>query len=251
MSNDNITIAKTSRIRDSKLDEFWLQEKICENPSILTLGNLNVVYKETESGGGRLDILLIDRSDDTMYEVEVMLGKTDESHIVRTIAYWDNEQRKWPQRQHFAVLVAESFEKDFFRIIYRFSHSIPIIAIQVNMVEVAGNKALHFSKIIDTFTEPEEEPEKEYKKIDEADWNESSPSSLEAAKILHEIVKPIYPDSKLHYVQNYISILVKGKSRFAVRKRPANQSEIRVWCSDKMKVKATELFADKKTRFRA
>jgi hypothetical protein len=86
MDNDNITIAKTSRIRDSKLDEFWLHEKICENPSILTLGNLSVVYKETESCGGRLDILLINRTDETMYEVEVMLGDTDESHIVRTIA---------------------------------------------------------------------------------------------------------------------------------------------------------------------
>jgi len=45
-----------------------------------------------------------------MYEVEVMLGETDPSHIIRSIEYWDNEKRKYPQRQHFAVLIAESFD---------------------------------------------------------------------------------------------------------------------------------------------
>src|SRR6185369_16223540 len=99
---------------------------------------------------------LKDSEDDKMFEVEVMLGQTDETHIVRTIAYWDNEQRKFPQRQHFAVLVAERFDRDFFNVIYRFSHSIPIIAVQVNLVEVAGQHALHFSKVIDTYQEPED-----------------------------------------------------------------------------------------------
>ncbi len=41
-----------------------------------------------------------------MYEIEVQLGETDPSHIIRTIEYWDLVKRKWPQRQHFAVLVA-------------------------------------------------------------------------------------------------------------------------------------------------
>jgi hypothetical protein len=85
--------------------------------------------------------------------VEIMLGETDESHIIRTIEYWDNEKRRWPQRQHYAVLVAESITRRFFNVIQLLSHSIPIIAVQVNMIESGGQKALHFSKILDTYEE--------------------------------------------------------------------------------------------------
>jgi len=87
-----------------------------------------------------LDILLKNPEDDTMYEVEVMLGETDETHIIRTIEYWDNEKRKWPQRQHYAVLVAENITRRFFNVIQLFSHSIPIIGIQANLIEVNDQK---------------------------------------------------------------------------------------------------------------
>jgi len=33
----------------------------------------------------------------TRYHVELQLGATDESHIIRTIEYWDTERRRWPQ----------------------------------------------------------------------------------------------------------------------------------------------------------
>ena len=57
-------------------------------------------YPRPKTGVDRripLDILLKDPQDDTMFEVEVMLGETDETHIIRTIEYWDNEKRRWPQ----------------------------------------------------------------------------------------------------------------------------------------------------------
>ena len=92
----NIPIAKDLGIRELGLDEYWLQDQIYETPACLGLGDFEVVTKErVQSSGGRLDILLKD-PDDTMYEVEVMLGATDESHIIRTIEYWDNEKRRWP-----------------------------------------------------------------------------------------------------------------------------------------------------------
>ena len=70
-----------------------------------------------------------------MYEVETMLGETDPDHIVRTIEYWDLMKRKWPQRQHYAVLVAERITKRFFNVIQILSSAVPLIAIQVNVVE--------------------------------------------------------------------------------------------------------------------
>ena len=134
MSNE-IEIAQFISIREAGFDEYWLQNQIFENPACLGLGELEAIAKERQqSSGGRLDILLKNSEDDSMYEVEVMLGETDETHIIRTIEYWDNEKRKWPQRQHFAVLVAEHINRRFFNVIHLLSHSIPIIAIQATLL---------------------------------------------------------------------------------------------------------------------
>ena len=105
--SDQVIIGTTKSIRSCGHNEYWLQDHIAENPSILQLGELEVISRERkQSSGGRLDMLLKDPEDDSMYEVEIMLGDTDETHIIRTIEYWDNEKRKWPKRQHYAVIVA-------------------------------------------------------------------------------------------------------------------------------------------------
>ena len=74
-------------------DEKLIQQLIADDPSILTLGPLVLRDKERmQPSGGRLDILLQDEDATAWYEVEVQLGKTDESHIIRTIEYWDVER---------------------------------------------------------------------------------------------------------------------------------------------------------------
>ena len=119
----DIKFGKKTFIRNIGKDEYWLQDLIYDDPSIIGLGTLQPVNKEKkQSSGGRLDILLKDPQDNTMYEIEVMLGETDPSHIIRSIEYWDNEKRKYPQRQHFAVLIAESFDRRYFNIVQIGSH---------------------------------------------------------------------------------------------------------------------------------
>jgi hypothetical protein len=99
-------------------NEFWLRDCIYEDPSILGLGDLQPVTKEiTQPQGGRLDLLLKNPADDSMYEVELQLGATDESHIIRTIEYWDNAKKMWPKRSHTAVLVAEKITSRFFNVV--------------------------------------------------------------------------------------------------------------------------------------
>src|SRR6266853_1129666 len=71
--------------------------------------------------------------------------------------YWLLERRRWPQRQHFAVLVAENITRRFFNVIQLFSLSIPIIAIQANIIEADARRMLHFAKILDAYEEPEDE----------------------------------------------------------------------------------------------
>ena len=83
---DKIETAKQLTIRQCGYDEYWLRDTIFEDPAILGLGDLQAVMKEkSQSQGGRLDLLLKNPEDDSMFEVELQLGATDESHIIRTI----------------------------------------------------------------------------------------------------------------------------------------------------------------------
>ncbi len=85
-----------------------MQDRIEKDPSILGLGDVTVIERERkQSTGGRIDFLFLDQEMDTMYETEIMLGPTDESHIIRTIEYWDIERRRYQSKDHKAVIVAE------------------------------------------------------------------------------------------------------------------------------------------------
>ena len=62
------------------LDERWVQARILENPRLLGLGELVVKDKErSQPAGGRLDLLLQDPETARRYEVEIQLGRTDET----------------------------------------------------------------------------------------------------------------------------------------------------------------------------
>lgn len=235
MSNE-IKIGKKVFIRNAGKDEYWLQDVIYENPKVIGLGNLIAINKEKkQSSGGRLDILLKDPSDNSMYEVEVMLGETDPSHIIRAIEYWDNEKRKYPQRQHFCVLIAESFDRRYFNVIQLMSLNIPMIAIQVELLEVNEEKILNFTKIIDIYCEPEED-ESETKQVNEASWNNDSPWTNLNAKTLFEIIKDKHEKITLRYTQSYISIIIDGKIFYYLCKRMKPTSALFFTVKDEEKV---------------
>ena len=238
----NIPIAKTISIRAAGYDEFCLQKQIVENASALELGDLEVISREKlQSSGGRLDILLKDPEDDTMYEVEVMLGETDETHIIRAIEYWDNEKRQWPQRQHKAVLIAETITRRFFNVIQTFSHAIPIVAIQASLIDAAGQKTLHFSKILDTYEEPEElSAEAQHEEYNEAYWRDYAEWTLDAAKAFLQVITPVFPTASIKYVKYYIAIEVNGYNYMWLHKRGGSKSLLQIWYTDKLLPQATQ-----------
>ena len=124
-------------------NEKWLQARIEEDPSIIGLGELD--FRDTEKilvGGGRLDTILYDAEDNRRYEVEIQLGKTDETHIIRTIEYWDLERKKNPQYDHCAVIIAEDITSRFLNVISLFNGFIPLIAIQVKAIKVEDSISL-------------------------------------------------------------------------------------------------------------
>jgi hypothetical protein len=140
-------------LREAGVTESWLESHIESDPTILRLGDVAIIERQRrQEKAGRLDLLLEDESGDKRYEVELMLGSTDESHLIRTVEYWDIERRKWPGYEHCAVLIAEDVTTRFLNVISLFSGSVPFVVIQVNALHVEGKLVLTFVKVLDSRT---------------------------------------------------------------------------------------------------
>jgi len=126
---DKVNLIKPEKINllnHPVLNEKWVQKAIAKDPSILGLGDLILKDKERiQPKAGRLDLLLQDPETNRRYEVEIQLGKVDESHIIRTIEYWDIERKRYPQYDHCAVIIAEDITSRFLNIISIFNGFIP------------------------------------------------------------------------------------------------------------------------------
>lgn len=59
---------------DYKYNEEWVKNRIEENPELLGLGDLVVVWREKKQKYGRLDFLMKDPENNKLYEVEVLLS---------------------------------------------------------------------------------------------------------------------------------------------------------------------------------
>ena len=240
---DNIKFGKKVFIRNAGKDEYWLQKIIYENPAKLGLGDLVLVSKEKkQSSGGRLDILLKDPEDNSMYEVEVMLGETDPSHIIRAIEYWDNEKRRFPQRQHFCILIAETFDRRYFNVIQILSLNVPMIAIQVDLLKINGEFILNFSKILDIYVEPEDDIETV--PVTEVTWSDKAQWTLETARKLIEIISEQAKNISLNFTQSYISIVIDGRNSYYFDKRTKPNSVLWFNEKDEEKEEAIKKFLD-------
>lgn len=194
------------------LNERWLQEQIVKDPTILGLGDLVVRSQErAQPKGGRLDLLLEDAESDTRYEVELQLGTVDESHIIRTVEYWDLERRRFPQYDHVAVIVAEEITSRFFNVIGLFNRFIPLIAIQLNALEVNGFLTLSSTRVLDIQNLGTVEDDSPSIVTDRAYWeSKSSKPMLELMDQLVEVVREINPRLVARYNKVYIGLGLDG-----------------------------------------
>lgn len=204
--------AQTVKLRDAGKDEKWLQDLINDDPSILGLGDLAVFKRERlQSTGGRIDFVLYDPEDDSVrYEVEIMLGTLNESHIIRTIEYWDLERTRYPSLEHRAVIVAEEITNRFFNVISLMNKAIPIIAVQLNAFTFEGNLVLNFVKVLD-LVEVGDEEEAMQESTDRKYWEaRASPVSIsifdEIIKIVRSVAEP-----KLTYNKGHIAVGTSGR----------------------------------------
>lgn len=196
-----------------EITERWVQERIAEDPAILGLGDVILKDKErSQPRAGRLDILLQDAETNHRFEVEIQLGGTDESHIIRTIEYWDIERKRYPQYEHTAVIVAESITARFLNVISLFNGMIPLVAIQMSALTFNDKIGLVFTKVLDQMTLGlVDEDEAVQETTDRSYWiNRGSQKTVGMCDDLLETMKELDPNLEFKYNKFYIGLAKSG-----------------------------------------
>lgn len=193
--------------------ERWIQERIEEDPSILGLGDLELRGSERrQPSGGRLDILLQDPESNERYEVEIQLGATDETHIIRTIEYWDIERKRYPQYDHTAVIVAEEVTGRFLNVISLFNGTIPLIAIKMEAVQVEEYLALVFVRVLDAVSRGLVDEDEMSDPVDRGYWeSRATRETVSMVDNLLELIIGFDENIKLNYNKVYIGLYKDGR----------------------------------------
>ena len=204
--------------------EKWLQDIIENDPSIIGLGEVDVIKRERkQSSGGRLDFLMLSSDGTTLFEVEVMLGSTDESHIIRTIEYWDIEKRRFPSKDHKAVIIAENITNRFFNVVALMNKAIPIVAIQLNAFTYDGKVFLDFVKVLDTYESPEDEEDLGLEVVDRSYWeNKAAKKSIKILDDIIDLTKNEYLDLRVTYNKHHVALGTIPKNFMWLRPRKTN-----------------------------
>lgn len=205
--------------------EKTLQEAIANNPEILGLGEITL--RETERrqlNGGRLDLLFDDETTKVRYTVELQLGATDETHIIRTIEYWDNERSRNPHIDHIAVIVAEDITTRFLNVISLFNKSVPLIAIQLSAIEVGNDVTINCVKVLDLSTSMGwEEDNTSVVSTDRQYWlKKATTETVEMADKLLSIVHDVTENKslELNYNKHYIGLASGGVANNFISMKP-------------------------------
>lgn len=209
-----------------ELNERWVQARLAEDPSLLGLGDLILKDKErTHPYGGRLDLLFQDAESNHRYEVEVQLGRTDESHIIRAIEYWDIERRRYPQYDHTAVIVAEDVTARFLNVISLFNGFIPLVAIQMRAYKLGDQVFLVFTTVLDEIELGLVDEDEEVQTVaDRPYWERrGSKATVEMVEKLLALIREHDSDITLKYNKFYIGLARDGVPANYVTFRPKKE----------------------------
>ena len=215
------TMEKVSLKNHPEINESVIQAFIFENPNILGLpGDVSAIQREKQQPqGGRLDMLFGD-DDGSRYEVEIQLGATDPSHIIRTIEYWDTEKKRYPQYDHCAVIVAEEITGRFMNVISLFNGTIPLIALQMTAYKTSDGISLTFTRVIDRVRYATDD-EESFEVTDRHYWE--TRASIKALKLADNIfadLGELVEGYEMKYNKYYIGLAKDGAANNFLSFRP-------------------------------
>ena len=209
-------------------NEQWLQKRIEEDLTILGLGETILLGRErSQERAGRLDLLLTTPEQDRRYEVELMLGATDASHIIRCIEYWDIERRRYPGYEHCAVLVAEDITSRFLNVIGLLSGTVPLVAIQLNALSVGDNVVLNFVRVLDQrLLRRDDTSITKLQSVDRSYWiNKSKEPIIQLVDALLGIInEKAQTQQQLNYNKYYIGLSDGTRAKNFIRFKPFKKS---------------------------
>ena len=252
MNNINLITPQKIKLKDHPvLNEHWLQDVIANDPQILGLGDLVLKDKERKQPrAGRLDILLQDAEINKRYEVEIQLGKTDESHIIRTIEYWDIERKRYPQYEHCAVIVAEEITSRFLNVISLFNGNIPLIAVQLTTYKHGDEYFLTFNTVLDEMDLGLVDEDEEISAVTDRHYWENKKGTVTTVKAVDEVLSIIIdllPGYELKYNKFYIGLAQNGiTDNFIIfrAKKSFMRMEIRLEQSDELEKEIEDIGLD-------
>lgn len=217
------SIFKPERIPISQINDInekAIQEIIAKDPSIIGLGDLVLKDKERiQPRAGRLDLLMQHPETNRRYEIEIQLGKTDESHIIRTIEYWDIEKKRYPQYDHCAVIIAEDITSRFLNVISLFNGFIPLIAIQINAYKFGDEIGLVFTTVLDEMPLGLVEEDEEVQEVTDRDYwlKRGTQATVKMADDILSLINSFKPGYELKYNKFYIGLARDGQANnFAI-----------------------------------
>jgi hypothetical protein len=207
-----LTFVKSNQVSladHADYDEAWLERLIKADPSLFGLGPLEVVSSQIHQTKGRLDLLLRDEKNQTVYVVELMLGALDESHIVRAVEYWLREKSRKAHDEYelVSVLAAERvLESRFVEVVRFLSQQMPLVLMEISALQLEDRLTLKFTRVFDG-REAETESVSATAEATRDSWIEAtSQESVGLAERIVELLKEIDPGLSLTFKQNFLGL---------------------------------------------
>lgn len=211
---------KISLLNHPEYTEKVIQEMIADDPGIIGLGDLVLKDKERpQPRAGRLDLLMQDGETNRRYEIELQLGRTDESHIIRTIEYWDIERKRYPQYDHCAVIIAEDITSRFLNVVSLFNGFIPLVAIQMNAYKFGDEVGLVFTKVLDELPLGLVDEDEEVQEVTDREYwlKRGTETTVKMADQMLQLINSFKEGYELKYNKFYIGLAKNGQTNnFAI-----------------------------------
>lgn len=140
-------------------------------------------------------------------------------------------EKRYPQYEHTAVIVAEDITSRFLNVIGLLNGQIPLIALQMSAVRIDDVMTLNFVKVLDVLPLGLIDEDEEIS--DQADrdyWQKRAPTTLKLAdEFLAKFIRQCDPTLSLKYNKGYIGLAKPNGTAFNFVGLSPKQKTMNIW----------------------